>query len=86
MKKQKGFYNIEERDNGDIIWNGFPVEKIGGTKFKIIEKIYNISDKIRKVFSKTSNVPLKKLNHKDREIRIKTLESSGCENYKNQIR
>ena len=27
MKKQKRFFKIEERDNADIIWNGFPVEK-----------------------------------------------------------
>ena len=26
MKNIFGFFNIEERDNGDIIWNGFTVE------------------------------------------------------------
>ena len=30
MKDNAGFFNIEERDNGDIFWNGFPVEKKGG--------------------------------------------------------
>ena len=38
MKKQKRFFNIEERDNGEIFWNGFPVEKKGGNKIKIIDK------------------------------------------------
>ena len=32
MKKQKGFFNIEERDKSDFIWKGLPVEKIGGKK------------------------------------------------------
>ena len=30
MTKQKRFFNIEERDNCDNNWNGFPVEKIDG--------------------------------------------------------
>ena len=67
MKKQKRFFNIEERDNGDIFWNGFPVEKKGGNKIKIIDKIYNINDDLPDVFTNTTNVPLKKLNEKDRE-------------------
>ena len=32
MKENVGFLNIEERDNGNIFWNGFSVEKIGGHK------------------------------------------------------
>ena len=67
MKKQKGFFNIEERNNGEIIWNGFPVEKIGGNKLKFNEKIYDISDDLQNVFTNTSNKPLKKLNDIDRE-------------------
>ena len=27
IKKQKSFFNIEEGGNGDIIWDGLPVEK-----------------------------------------------------------
>ena len=29
MKNNTGFFNLAERDNGDNIWNGFPVEKKG---------------------------------------------------------
>ena len=68
MKENVGFFNIEERDNGDIFWNGFPVEKIGGSKLKINEKIYDITLGIQKVLTKTSYIPLKKLNDEDREI------------------
>ena len=82
MKKQKGFFNIEEKDNGDIISNGFTVGKIGGNKLKIIEKSYNISDDLQNVFTNTSNKPLKKLNDKDREKNKTTLENLEFKNYK----
>ena len=32
MKINIGFFNIEEKDNGDKFWNGFPLEKMGGNK------------------------------------------------------
>ena len=74
--------NIEERDNGDIIWNGFPVEKMAGNELNNNEKIYDITPAIRKVLTDTSNIPLKKLNAKDNEIFINILESLDFENYK----
>ena len=75
------FFNIEERDNGDIFWNGFPAEKRGDNKLKINEKIYDITPAIQKV-TDTSNIPLKKLNDKDNEILINVLESLDFKNYK----
>ena len=81
-KNNTGLFNIEESDDGDIFWNGFPVEKIGGNKFKINEKIHNITPGIQKVLSDTSNIPLKKLNDKDRERFNNILESLDFENYK----
>ena len=82
MKNNTGFFNIEERDNGDKIQNGFPVEKMGGDKLKIQEKIYNITPGIQKVLTDTSNIPLNKLNDKDRENFNKTVENLDFENYK----
>ena len=82
MKDNIGFFNIEERDNGDIIWNGFPVEKVGGNNFKINEKIPDITPGIQNVLTDTSNIPLKNLNDKDREIFSNILESLNFENYK----
>ena len=83
MKKQKGFFNIEERDNCDIFWNGFPVEKIGGNKLKINDKIFNITDDLQNVFANTSNVPLKKLNDKDKEFYKDNLESLKKRKFRN---
>ena len=82
MKNNTGFLNIEERDNGDIKWNGFPVEKMGDIKLKFNEKIYDITPDIQKVLTDTSNIPLNNLNNEDRELFINILESLDFENYK----
>ena len=82
MKNNSGFFNIEETDDGEIFWNGFPVEKMGGNKLKINGKIHNITPSIQKVLTETSNIPLKKLNDKDNDIFINILESLDFENYK----
>ena len=82
MKNNIGFFNIEERENDDIFWTGFPVEKIGGNKLKINENIFDITPGLQKVLTDTSNLPLKKLNDQDREIFINILESLNFEKYK----
>ena len=69
-------------DNGDGIWNGFPVQKIGGNKLKINKKTYDITPGNQKVSTDTSNIPLKKLNDKDRERFNKILESLDFEKYR----
>ena len=82
LKNNIGFFNIEEGDNGDIYWNRFPVEKIGGNKLKTNEKIYDRTPGIQKILTDTCNIPLKKLNDKDREIFNNILESLNFEKYK----
>ena len=82
MKNNAGFFIIEERDNGDVFWNGFPVEKIGGNKIKINQNVFDITRGIQKVLTDTSNIPIKKLNDQDREIFNNTLESLDFKNYK----
>ena len=82
MKNNAGFFKIEERDNGDVFWNGFPVEKIGGNKIKINENVFDITRGIQKVLTDTSNIPIKKLNDQDREIFNYILESLDFKNYK----
>ena len=82
MKNNTGFFKIEERDNGDVFWNGFPVEKIGGKRIKINENVFDITQGIQKVLTDTSNIPIKKLNGQDREIFNDILESLDFKNYK----
>ena len=74
-KRNNSFFNIEETDIGDIFWNGTLVEKVGGNKLKINEKIHNVTPGIQKLLTDTSNIPLKKLNDEDRHTFGKILES-----------
>ena len=82
MKMFIGFMNIEESDKDDIIWNGFPVEKVGDNKLKFIEKICDKIPGFQKVLTDKSNILVKKLNDQDREIIINFLQSFDIENYK----
>ena len=82
MKENIGFFNIEERDNGDKFWNGIPVEKVGGNKIKIKENVFDITRGIQKVLTDTSNIPIKKLNDQNRVIFNNILESLDFKNYK----
>ena len=82
MKNNVGFFNIEERDNGDVFWNGFPVGKIGGNKIKINENVFDITRGIQEVLTDTSNIPIKKLNDQDRETYNNILENLNFKNYK----
>ena len=82
MEINIGFFNIRERNTGDIIWNGLPVEKMGGNKLKINEKVYDITSGIQKVLSDASNLPMKKLNDQDKQIFIIFFENLDSENRK----
>ena len=54
-KKQKGFFKIEERANGDFSWNIIPIERLVDSTLKKIEDVFDITEK-----------PLKKLSELDR--------------------
>ena len=82
MKDNVGFFKIEERDSGDIFWNGFPVEKIGGNKIKINENVFDITRDIQKVLKDKTKISIKKLNDQDREIFNNILENLDFKNYK----
>ena len=55
---------------------------MGGNKLKINGKIHEIPQSIQKVLTDTSNIPIKQLNDKDRDIFTNNLESLNFENYK----
>ena len=81
-KNNIGFFNIDEKDNGEIFWNGFLVEKMGGNKLKINDKIFKIPKSIHKVLTETSNIPIKQLNDEDREVFNNILENLNFAKYK----
>ena len=41
--KQKGFFKIEENENGQRLWNGMPVEISGDSRIEIKGKEFNIT-------------------------------------------
>ena len=45
-------------------------------------KVYNISDDLQNIFTHTSNIPLKKLNDKDKEKYKKIIETHDFEKCK----
>ena len=85
MKSNIGFFNIEENDDGNIFWNGFPIEKMGGNKLKTNEKVFEIPKSIQKVFIDTSDKSIKMLNEKDKEIFNDILENLNFNKYKAKI-
>ena len=80
MKKQKGFFNIEERD-GEIFWNNTPVEILGDSTIKINDDVYEISINLQNVFTDTSEKSLKKLNDVDRVMYQNIVRSLGFDKY-----
>ena len=63
------------------MWNGSPIEVSSGTEVEINGKNNNITPGIQKVLTNTSNIPLKNINDKDKEIFINILESLEFEKY-----
>ena len=47
--------------------NIYPNNILPGTEIEINGNKYNLTPNLQKVFSETSNIPLKKLNDKERE-------------------
>ena len=81
MKKQKGFFNIEER-NDEIFWNKIPVEILGDSTIKINnEDVYKISTDLQNVSTDTTAKSLKKLNDVDKVMYQNIVRSVGFDKY-----
>ena len=68
MTTNTGFFKTYyDRERG-WMWNGYPVKMLGGTEVEINDEEFNITPNLQKVFTQTSNIPLKKLNDQEWEI------------------
>ena len=74
--KQKGFFKIEEDENGQRLWNGIPVEISGDSRIEIKGKEFNITPNLQNVFTDTTGKSLKKLTKKENQTYKKTFEHS----------
>ena len=82
MKNNTGFFQTFEDQEHGWMWNGYAIKILDGTEVVINDKNFNITPGIQKVLADTSNIPMKKLNDKDRELFNIILESLDFENYK----
>ena len=82
--KQKGFFKIEEDENGQRLWNGIPVGISGDSRIEIIGKDFNITPNLQNVFTDTTGKSLKKLDKKETETYKQLLKTLNYKNYKHK--
>ena len=80
--KQKGFFEIEEDENGQRLWNGIPVEISGDSRIKIKGKVYNTTPNLQNVFTDTTGKSLKKLDQMEIITYKQLLKTLNYKNYK----
>ena len=84
MKDNTGFFKTYHGPQRGWMWNGYPVKMLGGTEVEINDKNFNITPNLGKVFTQTSNIPLKKLDDQEWEIYKKILKTLNSENHKSK--
>ena len=80
--EQKGFFKIEEDENGQRLWNGIPVEISGDSRIEIKAKDFNITPNLQNVFTDTSGKSLKKLDKMEIITFKQFLKTLNYKNYK----
>ena len=61
MKTANNFVKTEEGPNGDILWNGIPIENLGGPIFQTYEAEYDKSTDLQNAFIDTAEKSVKKI-------------------------
>ena len=72
---------MEEWPNGDILWNIIPFEILGDSTLEISEDVWNKGTNLQKVFTDTSEKPLKKLSEFDAVMYKLILTSLSYDDY-----
>ena len=65
MATNTGFFKTYYDCERGWMWNGYPVKMLRGTDVGIKDKEFIITPNLQKVFTRTSNIPLKKLNYQE---------------------
>ena len=79
--KQKGFFKIEEDENGQRFWNGIPVEILGDSRIQINGINFNITPNLQNVFTDKTGKSLKKLSKKENRTYKQLLNTLNYEDY-----
>ena len=72
---------MKEWPNGDIFWKIIPFEILGDSTIEISEDVYNIGTNLQKVFTDTSEKPLKNLSELDAVMYKHILTSLSYDDY-----
>ena len=80
--KDKGFFRIEEDENGQRFWNGILIDISGDSRIKIKRKDFNITPNLQNVFTDTTGKSFKKLDQKEIETYKRLLKTLKYKNYK----
>ena len=83
-EKEKGFFKIEEDQNGQRFWNGIPVEISGDSRIELKRKDFNITPNLQKVFTDTTGKSLKKLDKTEMQTYKQLLKTLNYKNYKHK--
>ena len=67
MKKSTGFFKKKHDPEHGWMLNIYPINILRGPKIEINGNKYNLTPNLQNLFTETSNIPLKKLNDKERE-------------------
>ena len=81
-KDKTGFFKTHYDCQRGWMLNIYPIKMLGGTEVKINDNKYNITPRLQKVFTQTSNIPLKNLKDQEREIYKNILKDLNFENDK----
>ena len=82
MKKNTGFFETKHDPKHGWMLNNQSINILRDTEMETNSNKYNKTPGPQKVFTETSNIPLKKLNDKQRETYVNTLGDFNFENYK----
>ena len=81
MKNNTGFFKTKHDPEHGWMLNNHPINILRDTEIEIKSNKYDITPGLQKVFTETSNIPLKKLNDKERETYVNILKDLNFKSY-----
>ena len=82
--KEKGFFKIEEDQDGQRFWNGIQVEISGDSRIEIKGKDFTKTRNLQNVFTDTTGKSLKKLDKTEIETYKRLLKTLNYKKYKHK--
>ena len=79
MKQSKNFFNLEERPDGKVFWNGVRIKPVRENTIDIIGREYDVTPNIQKYSTKTGSTT-KSLNNNEKETVYDILKDVGFYN------